>query len=336
MKLSFLTRCSALVVAAAVAAACTMKKQERPDLSGPSEFATSITISVTPDVIQQDGASQSVITVTARGPNGQPLTSLPLRAEIQVNGVPTDFGSLSARNIVTGADGRATLVFTAPAAPATPIAVDTLTVVDIGITPLGTDFTNSSTRFASIRLVPRGIIVPPANLRPQFTFTPSGPQDHQSVLFDASGSTAPANNPIATFSWNFGDGDSGSGQTTTHSFDSPGTFVVTLTVADSLGRLASTSQSINVSQGTTPTAAFAISPTPGTVGRAVNVNAAASKAAPGRTIVTYTWDFGDGTPLLNGQQQSHTYTRPGTYSITLTVTDDAGRTATLSQTLTVT
>ena len=46
-------------------AGCTMHEQEAPPLSGPSEYGTSIAISIAPDVLTQDGASQSLITVTA-------------------------------------------------------------------------------------------------------------------------------------------------------------------------------------------------------------------------------------------------------------------------------
>src|SRR5215218_7962460 len=104
-----------MVLAAALGASCTMKENEAPGLTGPSEFGKSITLTITPDIITQDGASQSVVTITARGPNGQPLANVALRAEILVNGTATDFGSLSARNLVTSADGKATLIYTAPA-----------------------------------------------------------------------------------------------------------------------------------------------------------------------------------------------------------------------------
>jgi PKD repeat protein len=46
---------------------------------------------------------------------------------------------------------------------------------------------------------------------------------------------------------------------------------------------------------------------------------------PSETIVSYTWDFGDGNktsvtqPLIN-----HTYTRVGNYTVTLSVTDNQG------------
>jgi chitodextrinase len=329
----FLTRCAAVLLSGLLAAACTMKTEEAPELSGPSEFGTSISITVTPDILQQDGASQSVIAVTARGPNGQLLSGVALRAEIMVGGTLADFGMLSTRNLVTGSDGRATLTYTAPASQ--PFAVDEFTIVEIAVTPVGTDFGNSAMRIASLRLVPRGVIVPPAGLQPRFTFTPGAPADNQVVLFDATTSQAPANNPIATYSWDFGDGSAATGATVSHAFDEPGTYIVRLTIADRIGRTAETSQTINVNPGASPTARFAISPSPATVNLPVHVNASASTPAPGRQIVSYSWDFGDGSAKASGPQASHTYTRAGSYGITLVVTDDVGRTGVLTQTIQV-
>src|SRR5215212_7041174 len=100
----FIYKSTTALLILVVSAACTMKQQQAPALTGPSEFGTAITVSITPDVIQQDGASQSIVTITARGPNGEPLANVPLRAQIVVNGTPTDFGTLSARNIVTDAN----------------------------------------------------------------------------------------------------------------------------------------------------------------------------------------------------------------------------------------
>ena len=64
---------------AVIAASCTMKDQEAPPLTGPSEFGTSVNVGVTPDVLQQDGASQSVVAVTVLDSAGQPLANVPLR-----------------------------------------------------------------------------------------------------------------------------------------------------------------------------------------------------------------------------------------------------------------
>lgn len=328
-----------MAAAAAIGSACTMKSQEAPPLTGPSEFGTSITISVLPDVLTQDGASQSLVTVMARDSKGAPLRNLSLRSEISVGGVRADFGTLSARNIVTDASGRATFVYTAPAA-GNGFAVDSGTVVDILVTPIGSDFGNSTVRLASIRLVPPGIIVPPDGLQPYFTVSSKTPTDHQAVLFQACADPlrpcAPSNNPVASYTWEFGDGSTGSGITATHSYDVAGTYVAKLTISDSIGRSASTTQTVDVGQGAAPSATFTFSPSDPIVSQVVNFNASASKPASGRTIQSYTWDFGDGDQKTTSSAlTTHDFLAAGKYTATLVVTDDAGRTGTASQTVTI-
>jgi chitodextrinase len=341
MRIAFFseaTRQAAVAAIVLTSAGCTMKSQEAPALTGPSEFAQSITISASPDVLSQDGSSQSVITVTVRGPNAEPLRNVSLRVETQVGGSPVDFGSMSSRNIVTGADGRASLVYTAPAAPA--VAVDNFTIVEIVVTPIGTDFNNTATRRASIRLVPPGVVVPPDGLTPYFSFTPESPQESQLVLFQACNDVtrpcSPANNPIASYSWNFGDGGRDDGPTASHDFGLAGSYTVTLTVTDQYGRTASVSQLLTVTAGVNPTAAFVFSPSSPRINQTIAFNAAASAAAPGRRIVGYTWDFGDGTgPRGGGSTINYVYHAVGTYNVTLLVTDDAGKTAAVTITVDV-
>jgi len=190
------------VAIAATSFGCTMKSQDTPALTGPSELGLSITLRTQPEILVQDGSSQSLVTITARDSNGKPQRDVSILSAIFVDGVRADFGSISARNLVTDTNGEAKLVYTAPALPSGP-AVDNGTIVEIGATPLdkfGTGgFGNSTTRFASIRLMPPGIVVPPDGLQPAFTVTPSSPSDHQNVLFDASTSTGAPNNPIASY-----------------------------------------------------------------------------------------------------------------------------------------
>jgi PKD repeat protein len=312
----------------ALASACTMKNQDAPPLTGPSELSQSIGITVSPDVLPQDGASQSFVTITARDANAQPIRNLTLRTETRVGGTPVDFGTLSARSVVTGSDGKATLVYTAPPSPA--ISPDAFLVVDIVVTPFGTDFNNSSQRSAGIRLVPQGTVIPPGDLVPSFTFVPTGPTENQTVLFDASASTG----TIVDYAWDFGDGDRGSGRTAEHAYRTAGTYVARLTISDSFGRTATASQSVTVGGGTAPTAAFSFSPTAPLPTATVFFNASASRPAPGRTLTGYRWDFGDGASG-SGVQASHAYAVAGSYNVTLVVTDDVGRTATVSQPVTV-
>lgn len=79
-----------------------------------------------------------------------------------------------------------------------------------------------------------------------FTVTPaSGATAGSSVSFDASGTTG--GRPPLTYAWDFGTGTfTGSGQTTTHTFATAGTYVVRLQVTDALGRTATTTRTVTV------------------------------------------------------------------------------------------
>lgn len=310
------------------AAACTTKKQEAPPLTGPSEFGTSIAVALTPDVITQDGASQSLVTITARDTNGQPLRNVSVRLETFVNGTRVDFGTLSAGTVVTGTDGRATATYTAPPS----VSNSTEQIVTIGATPIGSDFGNAVTRTASVRLVPQGVIIPPAGLSPAFTTSPGAPLEDTTVFFDASTSTA--NTAITSYTWAFDNGQTGSGVTATTTYDEPGTYFPTLTIRDEFGRTASRTNTVTVGAAAIPTAAFNFSPTNPRTGEQVHFNGARSTAPSGRTIVSYEWDFGDGQ-FGSGQTPSHSYALARTYTVILTVTDNTGKTNSTATTVTV-
>ena len=333
----FSTRLIATAVMTALAAGCTVKKQEAPPLVGPSELALSLSLHITPDVLEQDGASQSLVRVTARNKDGAPVPNQPLRTEIWVGGQPVDFGKLSARNIVTGGDGTATFAYTAPPPP--PVPVDTGTTVDIAVTPTNSgDYNNSQTRIATIRLVPFGVLQPPSNLAPHFTFSPTSPLQGSPVFFEACNDPnlapcAPATNPVSSYAWDFGNGGTASGRTATQSFSTPANYFVRLTITDSVGLSQSVTRTVAVGQSGAPTAAFVYSPTNPLINQPINFNASASTAAAGRQIVSYRWDFGDGTIRTSAVIESHAYALVRTYTVTLLVTDDVGRTGTTSLTV---
>jgi hypothetical protein len=121
--MSHITLARGIVTAAGAASlvvlsSCTMDNQDPPAFAGPSEYATSLTMTASPDMIVQDGASQSVIGIVARDAANQPIANLSMRVDVVVNGAfANDFGRLSARNITTGSDGRTTVVYTAPPQP---------------------------------------------------------------------------------------------------------------------------------------------------------------------------------------------------------------------------
>jgi PKD repeat protein len=327
----------ALAVAAALGlAACTVHKQDTPSLTGPSELGMSVTVEVSPDVLTQDGASQSLVTITVRDANGQPVRNVALRANITVDGAITDFGTLSARNVVTDVNGRATLIYTAPPAPA--INVDSGTIVSIDVTPSGTNFGNEvALHNATIRLTPPGVVgAPPSSLRPDFVAPAATVGDaavFSATVVDAKG--ADATPQVASYAWNFGDGSTGTSRTTTHTYSKSGNFSASLTITDNLGRQALVSHIVPVAPGANPTATFVASPASPIIDQAINFNASGSQAAPGHTITDFSWNFGDGT-LGSGALVQHAYSQTGTYTVTLKVTDDAGRKSSLfPQTITV-
>jgi PKD repeat protein len=328
-------KATAFLVAIAVAAGagCTVDKQDAPELSGPSELGTSVTLYASPDTLRQDGASQSQISIQAQDGNGQPVRNLPVRLDIAVDGMLTDYGQLSGKNLVTGGDGRASATYTAPLPPID--QVDRQTVVQIQATPGGSNYANAFTRSVSIRLVPPGVILPPNGTPvPSFTYAPSAPVTRMDVTFDASLSTD-SDGRIVTYAWNFGDGKTDSGVVVKHDFSVMGVYIVTLTVTDDRGQSASLSKEVTVLSTSDPKADFVISPSAPKVGDKVFFNGATSTPAVGRTIVQYDWDFGTGVQA-SGMLQSHTYTKAGEYTVVLTVTDDAGNKGSTSKKVTIT
>ena len=103
-----------VLLTAASAAACTMTDTVAPPLAGPSEMSLSLALAANPDVLSLDGSSQTLVTIEARDTNGQLAPNIPLRVQILADGQVTDFGTISARTLVTGGNGRATFTYTAP------------------------------------------------------------------------------------------------------------------------------------------------------------------------------------------------------------------------------
>jgi PKD repeat protein len=147
--------------------------------------------------------------------------------------------------------------------------------------------------------------------------------------FDASGSSDP-DGSIASYAWDFGDGQSGDGVTTSHTYTSTGTYTVTLTVTDDRGGQATSSAQVSVAApNQPPTAAF----TDTVTGLSVTFDGSGS-TDPDGTIASYAWDFGD-SATGSGANASHAYAAAGTYTVTLTATDNDGANASVQHQVTV-
>jgi PKD repeat protein len=169
-----------------------------------------------------------------------------------------------------------------------------------------------------------------------FTCNPSSGESPLTVSFDAS-SSYDSDGTIAIYSWSFGDGSSGSGVTTSHTYSTAGTYTAQLTVTDDDGAQATASHVISVtlpSPNSPPVASFTRNPSSGKAPLNVSFNAAASHDSDG-SIVSYEWSFGDGGSDT-GVTTSHTYQNAGTYTAVLRVTDNNGSIDTASRSITVT
>ena len=182
----------------------------------------------------------------------------------------------------------------------------------------------------------RRIVVPAAPPVPtvDFTVVPAAPLVNQTTTFTANAKAA-ANHSVVRYEWSFGDGSTA---TTTagivdHAFATADTFAVTVRAIDDLGQVGSASKAVSVGSGLV--ASFTVSPTGPTTATNVNFNASGSTASNSATITQYTWVWGDGNADGSGVTATHNFTAKGTYVIRLTIVDSLGRTATVTQNLTV-
>ncbi len=143
---------------------------------------------------------------------------------------------------------------------------------------------------------------------------------HGSGSYDTDGS-------IVSYNWNFGDGHIGTGQTTTHSYPSPSIYTVTLTVTDDDGATNTATTYVGISQTQVQhfhPIAYGGGPYLGIANQMMTFDGALSADIDG-TITSYWWNFGDGQSGA-GRTITHTYLAAGTYTVSLTVTDNDGLT----------
>jgi len=162
----------------------------------------------------------------------------------------------------------------------------------------------------------------------------SGPSP-LTVTFRAHNSNDP-DGQIVSFFWDFGDGETTSGITVSHTFyatEAPQSYTVTLTVTDDEGAEGQAQQTIEArldeepdgpgQGGGLPVARFDVAPFIGVAPVAVTFNGSDSLAGTGE-IIAYNWKFGDGE-TATGPEVTHTYAPEQTeeYTVTLYVWNSA-------------
>jgi PKD repeat protein len=166
---------------------------------------------------------------------------------------------------------------------------------------------------------------PPPDQPPtaRFTWTCTG----LTCTFDGTTSSDPEDVTVSGYSWDLGDGHSATQGAFSHTFDTAGTYDVTLTVADDDDATAQVTHELVVTgapANQVPVAVFSGS----CVGLVCSFDGSGSWDPDG-SVVSYGWSFGDGGSG-SGVSVSHGYAAGGAVTVTLTVTDDQGGSSSVS------
>ena len=136
--------------------------------------------------------------------------------------------------------------------------------------------------------------------------------------------------PIASWAWNFGDGQFSNQQHPTHAYAAAGEYVVRLRVYDQQGAGRSTERTVIIEGlGEPPVADFSFNIS------GLDVHFSDDSTDADNTIVFWHWVFGDDSPPSNVPNPVHTYADGGTYTVTLFVADESSQSSSLSKTVTI-
>jgi uncharacterized repeat protein (TIGR01451 family) len=137
--------------------------------------------------------------------------------------------------------------------------------------------------------------------------------------------TATTDGTPLSYTWDWGEGPVAGGLTASHVYTQDGSYTVVLTATDTCGYSDAVSATIDVAAPSI-VAGFSFSPDPAQVMVEWPVVFTDTSTTDGPAIVAWHWDFGDGESAT-GAAVSHAYLEPGTYTVTLTVTDALGYSA---------
>lgn len=183
----------------------------------------------------------------------------------------------------------------------------------------------------------RGNRFPTANANGSYSAT-----EGSAIDFSAAGSSDPDASSTLTYSWNFGDGTTGSGIAPSKSYAQNGTYTVSLTVTDQLGA----SHTVLTTATITNAAPIVtlVPPVSWTAGSPRTLGVRWTDAGVRDAPYTVRINWGDGSPITqfssltvpaNPLTRSKSYATPGTYTIVVTVTDRDGGVGTTSLIITV-
>ena len=157
------------------------------------------------------------------------------------------------------------------------------------------------------------------------------------LLVQFDGSASSDDNGIVGYLWDFGDATPTSTEIApSHVFENSGVYSVSFTVTDDAGESDTETIEITVEEVVVNLAPVAVATSDISIGTApLLVQFDGSASSDDNGIVGYLWDFGDATPTSTEIAPSHVFENSGVYSVSFTVTDDAGESDTETIEITV-
>jgi len=142
-------------------------------------------------------------------------------------------------------------------------------------------------------------------------------------------------NPIVSWEWNFGDGQNSSKPNPTHQYLSAGDYIVKLTIIDNVGNLSSFIDTLTLVDriNVQSTTSFNYSKLTGVI--LYTYNFKDHSFAINDTIVSWNWNFGDGSAIETSKNTTHTYLDTGIYTVILITTTSTGVISSQSQQIVV-
>ena len=137
--------------------------------------------------------------------------------------------------------------------------------------------------------------------------------------------TYTSNLDLVSFDWNFGDGNSSTEPEPSHTYSQPGTYEVVLTATDANGLVLSASLEFTVEDcSDNPCSPDNVMLDIDVDGNGCVLFLQTFTALIDFDPVLILWDFGDGTTATGLEQVQHFYEMIGTYTVTVTMTNDLG------------
>lgn len=237
-----------VVTLALTLAGCGMDKTSIPELVGPAELGLSLYLDARPDVVTADGYSTVSLQATARNQIGQPAPGVGVFFTLaDASGNFADIGKLNTNTAVTGSNGVAQVIYTAP--PRTDQTANTSIL--IAVRPIGGDANGQIYRTVRIELrsaEPRLFPQIPGNVTPncQFVMEPATGvlRLGQDLLLQSSANDE--DGYIVRYHWDLGDGSTEDKPDIVYRYALPGSYTVTHVVTDNGGLESTCTKAVTV------------------------------------------------------------------------------------------